>query len=114
MPIIGAIVVLIQFCFAFHVLKTGRPYWWLFVVMAFPVMGCIIYYFVEVFPDHASTAGQTRPRAPWPGYCSQTQISRSGSRNLKSAAASTTRLHLPRVHESSNVCGSGQAVRELP
>jgi hypothetical protein len=50
MPVIGAIVVLIQFCFAFHVLKTGRPYWWIFVIMAFPVMGCVIYYFVEVFP----------------------------------------------------------------
>jgi hypothetical protein len=50
MPLIGAVVVLIQFCFAFHVLKTGRPYWWIFVIMAFPVMGCVIYYFVEVFP----------------------------------------------------------------
>jgi hypothetical protein len=39
----------IQFCFAFHALKTGRPYWWIFVIMAFPVMGCLIYYFVEVF-----------------------------------------------------------------
>jgi hypothetical protein len=50
MPIAGAIVVLIQFCFAFHVLKSGRPYWWIFIIMAFPVMGCVIYYFVEVFP----------------------------------------------------------------
>jgi hypothetical protein len=50
MPIIGAIVVGIQFCFAFHALKTGRPYWWIFIIMGFPVMGCVIYYFVEVFP----------------------------------------------------------------
>src|SRR3954468_18991851 len=50
MPLIGAVVVLIQFCFAFHVLKTGRPYWWIFIIMAAPVMGCVIYYFVEVFP----------------------------------------------------------------
>ncbi len=50
MPFIGAIVVLIQFCFAFHVVKTGRPYWWIFIIMAAPVMGCVIYYFVEVFP----------------------------------------------------------------
>lgn len=50
MPIIGAIVVLIQFCFAYHVLKTGRPYWWIFIIMAAPVMGCVVYYFVEVFP----------------------------------------------------------------
>jgi hypothetical protein len=50
MPVIGALVVLIQFCFAYHVLKTGRPYWWIFIIMAFPAMGCVIYYFVEVFP----------------------------------------------------------------
>jgi hypothetical protein len=50
MPIVGAIVLLIQFCFAYHALKTGRPYWWVFIIMGFPVMGCVIYYFVEVFP----------------------------------------------------------------
>jgi len=50
MPILGAVVLLIQFCFAFHALKSGRPYWWIFIIMGFPVMGCVIYYFVEVFP----------------------------------------------------------------
>lgn len=50
MPLLGALLLLIQFSFAFHALKTGRPYWWIFVIMAFPVMGCVIYYFVEVFP----------------------------------------------------------------
>jgi hypothetical protein len=56
MPLLGAIVVLIQFCFAFHAFKTGRPYWWIFVIMAFPVMGCLIYYFVEVFPRTRESA----------------------------------------------------------
>jgi hypothetical protein len=51
MPILGAVVLLIQLCFAYHALKTGRPYWWLFVIMAFPVVGCILYYFIEVFPN---------------------------------------------------------------
>ena len=50
MPIVGALVLLIQFCFVVHVFRTGRPYWWMFVIMAFPVMGCVVYYFVEVFP----------------------------------------------------------------
>ena len=50
MPLVGGIVLLIQLCFAYHALKTGRPYWWLFVIMAFPVMGCVLYYFIEVFP----------------------------------------------------------------
>lgn len=50
MPLIFGLEVMIQFCFAFHVLKTGRPYWWIFIIMSFPVMGCVIYYFVEIFP----------------------------------------------------------------
>jgi hypothetical protein len=49
-PLLAGIEILIQFCFAFHVLKSGRPYWWIFIIMSFPVMGCVIYYFVEVFP----------------------------------------------------------------
>lgn len=51
MPILGGIVLLIQLCFAYHALKTGRAYWWLFVIMGFPVMGCVLYYFIEVFPS---------------------------------------------------------------
>ena len=51
MPILGAILLLIQVSFAYHALKTGRPYWWLFVIMGFPVIGCLLYYFVEVFPS---------------------------------------------------------------
>lgn len=50
MPLLGIIVLIIQFSFVYHVFKTGRPYWWMFVIMAFPVMGCLIYYFVEIFP----------------------------------------------------------------
>jgi hypothetical protein len=50
MPVIGGLVLAIQLCFAYHALKTGRAYWWLFVIMGFPVMGCVLYYFVEVFP----------------------------------------------------------------
>ena len=50
MPIVGGLVLAIQLCFAYHALKTGRAYWWLFVIMGFPVMGCVLYYFVEVFP----------------------------------------------------------------
>ena len=50
MPVLAVLVFVIQLCFAYHALKTGRPYWWLFVIMAFPVMGCLLYYFIQVFP----------------------------------------------------------------
>src|SRR5215213_1135953 len=49
MPLI-IVTVIVQACFIFHVFKTGRPYWWAYVILGFPVLGCVIYYFVEVFP----------------------------------------------------------------
>lgn len=51
MPIIAGLILLIQFSFVFHALRSGRPYWWVFIIMGFPVMGCLIYYFVEIFPQ---------------------------------------------------------------
>jgi hypothetical protein len=64
MPILGAIVLVIQACFAYHALKTRRPYWWLFVIMGFPVMGCLLYYFIEVFPSSPeSRSAQKAARA---------------------------------------------------
>lgn len=64
MPILGGIVLLIQLSFAYHALKTGRPYWWLFVIMGFPVMGCVLYYFIEVFPSsRESRSAQKAARA---------------------------------------------------
>jgi hypothetical protein len=51
MPILGAVVLLIQLCFAYHALKTRRAWWWLGIIMGFPVLGCVLYYFVEVFPN---------------------------------------------------------------
>jgi hypothetical protein len=64
MPLVGAVVLLVQLSFAYHALKTGRPYWWLFVIMGFPVMGCLLYYFIEVFPSsRESRSAQKAARA---------------------------------------------------
>ena len=60
MPILGGLVVFIQICFAWHALKTGRR-WWVFIIMAFPVMGCVLYYFLEVFPS--SREGRSAQKA---------------------------------------------------
>ncbi len=62
MPLV-LLTVIVQACFIFHVFKTGRPYWWAYVILGFPVMGCVIYYFVEVFPgsrEHRAANRATR------------------------------------------------------
>lgn len=50
MPVVIALTVLIQAFFIVHVFRTGRPCWWAFIILSAPVLGCVVYYFVEVFP----------------------------------------------------------------
>ncbi len=51
MLVIAAFTVIIQAIFIFHVFRSGRPYWWAFIILSFPLLGSIIYYLVEVFPN---------------------------------------------------------------
>lgn len=41
---------IIQFSFAFHALKTGKDQKWIWIIILAPVVGCLAYYFMEVFP----------------------------------------------------------------
>lgn len=65
MPILAGTAIVIQLCFAFHVLKSGRPYWWILAIMAFPLLGCLLYYFLEVFPESPAyrEAHQAEPQS---------------------------------------------------
>jgi hypothetical protein len=51
MPVLLALTAVIQALFVYHVYRSGRPYWWAMVILTFPVLGCLIYYVVEIFPD---------------------------------------------------------------
>jgi hypothetical protein len=51
MPILLALEVLLQLSVAVHVVRTGRHYYWLFIILAFPVLGCVIYFVTEILPE---------------------------------------------------------------
>src|SRR5262249_33684176 len=34
-----------------HVIKTGRPYYWIFIILSFPLIGMLIYAVAQVIPD---------------------------------------------------------------
>lgn len=50
MPIFAVAVFALQIFVVVHAYRSGRPYWWIFVIMAFPIMGSVIYYLAEVMP----------------------------------------------------------------
>ena len=51
MRFLYVLLAVIQFSFAFHAVKTGRGAMWITIIMVFPVIGCLAYYFMEVFPN---------------------------------------------------------------
>lgn len=54
MPIMAGIVILLQLTVVYHAFRTRRPYYWIFVIMAFPVMGALVYFLVEILPGSRS------------------------------------------------------------
>lgn len=54
-----------QLALVFHVFRTGRPYWWLLVLFFAPMLGGLVYFFVEVVPGWrvSETTGGWKPRA---------------------------------------------------
>ena len=60
MPLLAGIVIAIQLFFVVHVLRTGRPTYWVFIILAAPVLGCVAYYLVEIFPRTRESARAER------------------------------------------------------
>jgi len=51
MPIFLILSLLIQIAFAVHVVKTGRDRMWLWIILIFSVLGCVVYFFAEILPE---------------------------------------------------------------
>ncbi|MBL8713073.1 MAG: tetratricopeptide repeat protein [Alphaproteobacteria bacterium] len=51
MPALMILTVLVQVLFAVHVHRTGRSTYWMYLIMMVPVMGCLIYFVIEVLPE---------------------------------------------------------------
>ncbi len=58
MPYIaGALHLAIAIYFAVHVLRTGRHFYWLMILLSFPLIGSAIYFFMEYLPEMRYSRG---------------------------------------------------------
>ncbi len=51
LSVLGTIFWVIQLGLLVHVFKTGRPFWWFIVLLVAPVLGALLYLFLEVIPE---------------------------------------------------------------
>ena len=55
MPIIGLLHVFVAITFALHAMRTGRPQYWLFILLMVPFVGSIAYVCFELLPELSNT-----------------------------------------------------------
>lgn len=51
MPLLLVLSVVLQFCCLVHMVKTGRPYWWIWVILIGSYLGVAVYVVTQVVPD---------------------------------------------------------------
>src|ERR1043166_2504171 len=51
----GIVILLIQLAFAAHVIRSGRSYFWVLLIMFLPLVGCIAYLAFAILPDMAKS-----------------------------------------------------------
>jgi hypothetical protein len=51
MPAFGVVILLAQIACAVHVVRTGRHYVWIYLVVFVPVVGMAAYFFAEILPE---------------------------------------------------------------
>jgi hypothetical protein len=51
MPVLLTASVLLQFACLVHMVRSGRPYWWVWVIMLGSYLGVAVYFFTQILPD---------------------------------------------------------------
>jgi hypothetical protein len=64
MPILGLLILGAEVLCVAHVVRTGRPFWWIYLIILAPLVGTIVYLGVEVLPGlyRGPTAQQVASR----------------------------------------------------
>ena len=52
--LLAPLLLLVQIGFAIHAFKTGKEQRWIWIIMFFPLIGCLAYYFVEIYSGSRS------------------------------------------------------------
>lgn len=60
MPLLGFLHIAVAIYFAVHAVRTGRPMYWLFILLAFPFLGSVVYFFAEFMGEARNSAGARR------------------------------------------------------
>lgn len=60
MPLLAGLIIALQVICGIHVVRTGRPLYWIFIIVVAPLLGSIIYILSQMLPDMSSSPAARR------------------------------------------------------
>ncbi len=62
MPGLAILTLILQAGCAIHVVKTGREYYWIMLIVFVPLLGCLVYIATQILPELRASRGAHRAR----------------------------------------------------
>lgn len=60
MPPLAILTIALQIACAVHVIRSGREYYWIFLIVLVPLIGCAVYIVTQVLPELRASRGARR------------------------------------------------------
>ncbi|MBV8500697.1 MAG: tetratricopeptide repeat protein [Paucibacter sp.] len=109
MPFIGLLHIVIAIFFAVHAVRTGRQMYWLFILLAFPLLGSLVYLFAEFLPEQRNSRLVRKTGAAFKAIVDPGRELREAEAALEQTPSMGNRLRLAQA-----LLGAGRAGDALP
>src|SRR5882724_9770115 len=83
MPLAAIVDILLVVSCAIHVVRTGRPFFWIYIIIFFPLIGALIYVAAELLPELFGTRAARRAASSARNILDPEKDYREASRNLQ-------------------------------
>lgn len=57
MPVLAALLLITQVAFAYHAIRHGKEYFWIYIIIFLPGIGCILYFLTQILPVLSQSHG---------------------------------------------------------
>ena len=109
MPLLAFVHIAVAIFFAVHAVRTGRNTIWLFALLAFPLLGSIVYFFAEFLPEKRNSAVVRKGGAALKSLIDPNRELREAEAALEQTPSMGNRLRLAQA-----LLGAGRAAEALP
>lgn len=94
MPVVAALVVLLDVACIVHAMRARQPYYWFAIILGLPTIGAAIYFFSEILPDMAHSRAAREAASDLSRIIDPAKAIRNATRDLQTSDTAENRKRL--------------------